>query len=62
METFIEDYVKGNRLASIYKDNYGYYVQLSEVGSRLVVTRDLRNHTLEYAQCCAENWVEGVIP
>ena len=62
METFVEDWVKGSRLATIYKDNYGYYVQMSETGSRLVVTRDLRNHTLEYAQNLAENWVEGVIP
>ena len=62
METFVEDWVKGDRLASIYKDNYGYYVRLSETGSRIVITRDLSKHTLEYAQNCAQNWVEGIIP
>ena len=62
METFVEDWAKGNRLATIYKDSYGYYVRLSETGSRFIETRDLSKHTLEYAQNCAENWVEGVIP
>lgn len=61
-EVLVQEVVKTDRTAIIYKDNYGYYVRLFEEGSGIVVTRDVGKHSLEYAQDLAWNWVDRIIP
>ena len=63
MKTFISEYydhMMDKRKAVILVDEIGYSVELWEDG-KLIETRDLRGHTQQYAQDCAENWVEGII-
>jgi hypothetical protein len=43
-----------------YISGEGYEVEMFEDG-RLVESRPLYGHTLQYAEDCAENWVEGII-
>jgi hypothetical protein len=45
---------------AVVKDDNGFLVELWEHG-KLVETRDLRHKSLQYAEDCAENWVEGII-
>lgn len=61
MEQFLSEYFSyDERRKAVIKDQFGYFVELWENG-RLVESRDLSNHTKQYAQDCAENWCEGTI-
>jgi len=63
MNVFLSEYVSNDqrqRKAVIY-DQFGYLVELWENG-RKVETRDCSQHTKEYAENCAQNWIEGIIP
>jgi len=63
MTTFLSEYYDNKhnvRKAIILDHGNGYWVELWEHGN-LVETRDLRYKTLQYAEDCAENWVEGII-
>ena len=48
-----------NRRASVHKNQQGFYVKLFEGGSLREVRR-LYNHSEQYAEDCAENFVLGV--
>ena len=48
-----------NRRASVHKNQQGFYVKLFE-GGFLREVRRLYNHTEQYAEDCAENFVLGV--
>ena len=48
-----------NRKASVHKNQQGFYVKLFE-GGFLREVRRLYNHTEQYAEDCAENFVLGV--
>ena len=48
-----------NRKASVHKNPQGFYVKLFE-GGLLREVRRLYNHSEEYAEDCAENFVLGV--
>ena len=48
-----------NRRASVHKNQQGFYVKLFE-GGFLREVRRLYNHSEEYAEDCAENFVLGV--
>jgi len=63
MTTFLSEYYDNKhdvRKAIVLDNGDGYWVELWEHG-KLVETRDLRHKTLQYAEDCAENWVEGII-
>jgi len=60
---FIEEFVKGPRSASIYIGGIDNdYLVLFFHENTWIETRSLVGQTRKYAQDCAENWVEGVIP
>jgi hypothetical protein len=44
----------------IFKDETVFTVEMYE-GDKLVGSREIVDHTLQYAEDCAENWVEGII-
>ena len=48
-----------NRKASVHKNDQGFYVKLSE-GGYLREVRRLYNHSEQYAEDCAENFVLGM--
>ena len=48
-----------NRRASVHKNQQGFYVKLFE-GGFLREVRRLYNHSEQYAEDCAENFVLGV--
>ncbi len=48
-----------NRKASVHKNEQGFYVKLFE-GGFLREVRRLYNHSEQYAEDCAENFVLGV--
>ena len=56
LSTFMQD----NRIATVYKTKQGYAVEMYE-NNLLVGDRDIIDHTEQYADDCAENWVTGVI-
>ena len=56
----LSEYSKDSREAKIYDTQDGFMVELYENGA-MVDTRNLSEHTLRYAEDCAENWVEGII-
>lgn len=58
---FVEEFIKEPRAASIYQGEQGYMV-LFFLGDQWIETRDVSNHSIEYAQACAWNWTEGIIP
>lgn len=61
MEQFLSEYISyDERRKAVIKDQFGYFVELWENG-RLVESRDLSYHTKQYAEDCAQNWVEGII-
>lgn len=59
---FLSEYYDNNENVrkAVVKDDNGFLVELWEHG-KLVETRDLRHKSLQYAEDCAENWVEGII-
>jgi len=57
----ISEYEKEARSAIvIFKDETVFTVEMYE-GDKLVESREIVDHTLQYAEDCAENWVEGII-
>ena len=44
----------------IFNDETAFTVEMYE-DNKLVESRKIVNHTLQYAEDCAENWVEGII-
>ena len=48
-----------NRKASVHKNDQGFYVKLSE-GGYLREVRRLYDTNEQYAEDCAENYVEGI--
>lgn len=56
----LSEYTKEDREAKIYDTDEGYVVEMFEEGKPIEL-RSLTNHTLRYAEDCAENWVEGII-
>jgi len=53
-------YEKGNRVAIVMKNNEGFYVNLFE-SNKLIETRQVYNHSEQYAENVAENWVEQIL-
>ena len=63
MNIFLSEYYDNRhdaRKAVVSNNGDGYWVELWEHG-KLIETRDLRHKTLQYAEDCAENWIEGII-
>ena len=67
MQQFLSEYVSydGTRKAvikgkEVRGDRSGYWIDMWENG-QLVQSRDLAEHTEQYAKDCAENWIESVI-
>ena len=60
-------YIRDNRKAIVLRDTNGFYVELYQRDVShfdnyvMVERRDLYKHSEQYAESCAENWVEGVI-
>lgn len=52
----VSRYQISDREAVILKDKQGYCLRLFE-GQQLIKDVDVRLHTLQYAEDCAENWV-----
>lgn len=51
----------GKRTATVlYSDEFTFVVEMYSEG-KIVGSRNIENHTLQYAEDCAENWVIGVI-
>ena len=59
MSQFLSEYSSrdGKRSAKLINEG-GWWVELWQ-GESIVERRNLTEHTKEYAQDCAENWVEG---
>lgn len=55
----ISEYYDDNRKAIVYKEDRGYVVHLFE-NDELKRIADVCNHSLQYAEDCAENWVMKV--
>jgi len=51
----------GSRRALIYKNDHGHHQVEMWEENKLRETRDLRDHSIHYAEDCAENWVTRVI-
>lgn len=49
-----------NRISVVSAGDDSYIVDLYEHGV-LLQSRDMGRHNLQYAEDCAENWVEGII-
>lgn len=60
MRTELSTFMQGDRIATVYKTNQGYAVEMYE-HNLLVGDRDVIDHTEQYADDLAENWVTGVI-
>lgn len=56
----LSEYSKDGREAKIYDTQDGFVVEMYEDG-KMVEARNLFEHSLRYAEDCAENWVEGII-
>jgi hypothetical protein len=50
-----------NRVARVCATEGSDYVVEMYEDNKLVESRTISGHTLEYAEDCAENWVTGVI-
>ena len=55
----VSEYEKGDRKSTIYETSEGYAVEVFDKGI-LKKVHNLYEHTLRYAEDCAENWIEGV--
>ncbi len=53
-------YEKGNRQAIVMKNEEGFYFNLFEE-NKLIETRQVYNHSEQYAENVAENWVEQIL-
>lgn len=61
MRQFLSEYVSPDGVRrAVITDRFGYWVDMWENG-QLVDSRDLTNHTEQYAKECADNWIEGII-
>ena len=49
-----------NRKAVVFKDDIGFLVYLIQ-DSAIIEERTISEHSEQYAEDCAENWVLGVI-
>lgn len=57
----ISEFEKNTRSAIvIYNDETVFTVEMYEDG-KLKESREIADHTLQYAEDCAENWIEGII-
>lgn len=54
----IEVYAKQNRRAMILSSSEGYWVQLDDHGTGVLL--DMTKHNLLFCQDACENWVEGI--
>tara|TARA_B100001758_G_scaffold229063_1_gene223693 strand:+ start:1022 stop:1258 length:237 start_codon:yes stop_codon:yes gene_type:complete len=54
-------YIRDNRKAIVLRNTNGFYVELYET-DELIETRYLYNNSEHYAESCAENWVDMIIP
>ena len=54
----IEVFAKENRRAMILEDSAGYWVQLDDNGTGMLL--DMTKHNLHFCQDACENWVEGI--
>tara|TARA_R100001591_G_scaffold62155_1_gene71626 strand:- start:1252 stop:1476 length:225 start_codon:yes stop_codon:yes gene_type:complete len=52
--------VEGSRLALIMSTKYGYEVDLYEEDKK-VRTINVHDHSVSYAEDCAENWCQRII-
>jgi len=61
MSQFLSEYWSddGKRSAKVI-NNGGWWVEMWQ-GESIVERRNLTEHTQQYAEDCAENWVEGII-
>lgn len=60
MRIELSTFMQGDRIATVYKTNQGFTVEMYE-HNLLVGDRDVIDHTEQYADDMAENWVTGVI-
>ena len=57
----ISEFEKDNRRAIvIFNDETVFTVEMYE-DNKLVESREIVDHTLQYAEDCAENWIESII-
>lgn len=54
----IDVYAKQNRRAMILASHDGYWVQLDDHGTGMLL--DMTKHNLLFCQEACENWVEGI--
>lgn len=62
MRTFLSEYFgrENGRSAAVYSNTCGYEVEFLQDGER-VDFRLMYEHSIDYAEDAAENWVEGII-